>query len=545
MRPFAPTGKRESPAAEFTDRNTLTAIASTPPTFPLRFFQFEMRYDPFRFPQVLLAVCAAPVALSLAAEPTTLTDSVDRLSLAGYRPHAAFTQAFDQAPDASPVKDSPPIAITLSETGPGQTTLVLPNYPIDESLDSPFPVDNPGPLIRVRFGESFKLGDHTVRMLALIERKSVPHAHEVTEWAIGPDGKPLTPESVAALLDGYPTPDLPSLSDTSRRLWLILESDTPMDYAMAHLRRTDTGDAGNRHEAGSNTRQAKNRLIIGVTHPFLDAPPAEIGLLLFGGTPEPMTTLSPEAPVHRGPVLRKLYQASPAEISPSPRYSHSSSSFERDAHVALFGKKFSTSKKKESIRAASASITMKETRPEVTGAWYFFNEKAPIARYLPAGDRTFIRNILLPENIRYCCSFQANADISLLRFPLAERALISLPNLPGSWPNRGVTEPLDWKVHIAKDAESSQSPVGIALAIEMPNGHRVESRTLPVHKGETLTYRELIRRHYVQELAKGYELHFEPEESRIIARQSAEKTPKTTDPEPSPLTQAKSEKTGR
>ncbi len=471
------------------------------------------------------------------------------VSLRTLKPRTQFYDEFVAGPEFTaplPFNGKPRFAFTeyKDDQGTSRFQYLAAGLPANNPRQGDAP-KNPGtdrgPLLRVNYGEPIVFGKRSdappirITPVALLGFGPDPYSYGKPLWAIDASGNPIPQDAAEKLVRGLPN----GLSGCSfsklnaAKLVIVLDSDgAPLSSGVCAIRRDDTGDTsqqGIEIKTPGPHSAPHRRLAIVIQHPFHDAPPVSVALQLFAGTPESLKT-----PAYKTVGGGRFTVMRVGEIARSTWACGGMGAY----HLGENSDWLENLKS----QAKPAIQPLLKTPPEgllVLGAtcdskpgktvFYAINEDAPSTRFVhdsdnPGNDDSLGDFGSGASHILACAAGDATKDPAPRRLPYAARVLMKLPELPGEWPNRGVAEPLDWKLKIPKgydgkpfELRSFDLRIVSAFAPYQSGTSVLMNRPITPGPDGTLTLRELLLQAYAPEIREGHEFEFDPAARRISA----------------------------
>lgn len=516
----------------------------------------------FLLPALILTTAAAGAADSdapnpgetTAAQPAPASDNFMKgVSLRTLKPRTQFYDEFVAGPEFTaplPFNGKPRFAFTeyKDDQGTSRFQYLAAGLPANNPREGDAP-KNPGtdrgPLLRVNYGEPIVFGKRSdapdappirITPVALLGFGPVPHSYGKPLWAIDGVGNPIPTEAAEKLAQSFScgrsiNGDFSQFG--AAQIMLILEADdTPLSFGYSAIRRDDTGDTcpqGVNISSNEALHAPNRRMALRINHPFHDAPRVSVAMQLYAGTPESLkTTSSKTVGVGRFTVMRVGEINRRLSVGGGIGMSHFAQAPCESEHLKVRAKPELHPLINELPEGALALGEGYDSSPGKT-VFYTINEASAPTRYLHGQDNPGSHERLGDmgsgaSQILACASGDETANPAPRRLPYAARVLMKLPALPGEWPNRGVAEPLDWKLKIPKgydgkryELRSFDLRIVSAFAPGKFGNSSISGRPITPGPDGTLTLRELLRQAYAPEIREGHEFEFDPAERRISA----------------------------
>lgn len=498
---------------------------------------------------------AEPAAAGASRQP----DFLDSIALKGLKPRTKLHDEFVAAKEFSTpleFEQTPGFAYAQGKDEKGATlhqVLVsrIPvgtRRPFPPTAAAPYRATDAGPLLRVHYGDPITLGtaksDQQQRP-SRVTTAALIGLHPATGeplWGMDARGAPLPAAAIRAWHDKLSLVMLDCCNKHSLsavRLMLVLDGNgTPLALGRNFIRRDDTGDVFENGliygvECGP-VNAPHTQVALFMDHPFHDAPPVTLAFELFAGTPQSLwtddtRTCGPEGRLR----VRRLGEIDSIPHFDSgsgltPAYEGQDMRQKRLANLGNLALPALLPLLRENDAGLCYFMNGERARP---GRTFFFglNEGAHWARFPfhPAKKPGATHSLDCESGddfTLFSCASETDPAPAPLRLPHSARVLLKLPQLPGHWPNRGVAEPLDWKLSLPRVAGSGMAQFSgndlplldfTAGGLTVFERQPLEEVLIPKEQAEGLTLREILRRAYAPQIRQGNRAHVDNEARRI------------------------------
>lgn len=513
---------------------------------------------------LLIVACSATSQCFSASADTDkepISDPVAGLSLKNLTPNTALHDDFINAPiftAPAPFPGAPGFktADTKESGASSSLTYLVTGLPLTDhsyrtgERPTMYRRTSPGPLLKVGYGDTIRVGPPLgkdgrgairVRPVALLG--AAPRGTVL--WGLDAEGKTMSQEEARKLWRSF-THSQWSYGINGRlaaaELMLVLRGeDTPVSAGIAYLRRDDTGDITPQgiHLAHPNPGAAATReFAIIIQHPYHDAPPVSLGFELFAGEPEAPQNRNAPAYSHARAESRMLKLGEAEQrFETGGGMSGDIRHFQNTQELRRIPEKLREPVTLAPDGSAVLGYAYAYSDESKTGktVWYATNELTTKTRFVvanpPHPKTALLGDMSFPDGVVLGCADDGKGDAPApARFPYSTRILMKLPELPGDWPNRGVSEPLDWKIRIpeghgGKPYELSGLDFSTFALWDHKKGGTgvIFNRPVIVQTPDrTISVRDILRQVYAQELRAGVPLKVDWANKRIEPGEAAQ-----------------------